>query len=209
MIGNIISLHKSYGFIRNSEGETFYFSPLALTSATEFRWLEVGSRVRFSVREAPKGLRAVFVSLLEKPNFEWEEGALYVERAGKTFTTWAYGSEPEFGPGQRVLDSAEYVTGYYPSSRMAMDSFRAVAVSAGANFAQDRKVDVSIRLAGGFAVETYRCTGRFGVLVKPMKIKNPDELESLRLLFSEIIHERLSKMKAYKDLWGSLGRLAG
>lgn len=199
MHGIITALKDTYGFIKNIEGQTLYFNEKSLTRATEFAWLEIGSRVRFSVRKNAKGLLAIFVTLLDKPDFEWEEGALYVERAGKTFMTWRAGSTPTLGPGQRILESVECVTDYLASERQAVDHFRAMAVAAGANFAQDIKVEVAVKLVGGFAIKSYRCTGRFGVMVKPLKVKNPDEYEALHQQFQVIIETRLGNLRSFRD----------
>lgn len=209
MLGDIISLQESYGFIRNADGQHLYFNFKSLTAATESQWLEVGSRVRFSVRETPKGHRAVYVTLVEKPDFELEEGAIYIERASKTFKTWNAGSEPILGPGQRILDAVDYVTDFYPSAKLAIEEFRARAGQAGANFARDRKIEVSIKLTGGFALESFRCRGTFGVMVKPMRVKNPDELEELNNQFSALIEGRLKQLSSFRRWLGRSERLAG
>lgn len=209
MLGEIISLQKSYGFIRNADGQHLYFNFKSLTTATEPQWLEIGSKVRFSMRQAINGPRAIYVTLIDKPDFELEEGALYIERAGKTFKTWLAGCEPELGPGQRILETVNYVTDYYPSAKLAIDEFRAKAGQAGANFARDCKTEVAIKLASGFALESYRCTGSFGVMVKPLKVKNPDELDSLNQHFSALIEGRLKQLRSFRKWMERSERLAG
>lgn len=181
MLGTIISLRDSYGFIRNAGGETFYFNKKSLTTATQFGWI------------------AAFVTLLDKPDFEWEEGALYVERAGKTFTMWRAGDEPKLGVGQRLLESLEYATDFRPNEGLVIDHFRAMAAQAGANFARDVKVEVAVKLVGGFAMRSYRCTGVFGVMVKPLKVKNPREYTALQKQFSTIIDTRLRNLQAFRE----------
>ena len=53
---------KGYGFIEREDGEDLFVHYSAIQSESQYRTLNEGQRVEFTVEQGPKGLRAANVS---------------------------------------------------------------------------------------------------------------------------------------------------
>lgn len=199
MIGRIVSICDTYGFIRNDAGVDYYFNEHFLSMSTEFSWLRVDSEVRFTPKDSPLGLRAVFVSLLDKPPFAWEEGELYVERASKHVALWKTGTSSQISPEQRILTSMEFKTGIHLAQELAMMDFSLQVRKSGANFILDCDVEVSLALMNGFAVTTYRARAVIGIYLKPLKVKASHNFEIIRDDCEAALKRRVEKLRAFEE----------
>lgn len=197
MKGRVISLHDSYGFISNDQGVQYYFNTLSFIGRSEFSMLQYGSEVDFKPKESPFGWRAHYVSIKNKPPFEWQESAVYVEHACNHVLKWWKGYPARFKTEHRVLTSTEFVTDFYPDREEVRDVFYYQVGMSGANFIQDVEIETAVRLVQGHASKVYRYRATVGIYLKSKKVKSPEEEAYFTPIFQEGIETRLQGFRAF------------
>jgi hypothetical protein len=199
MIGRVIALHDSYGFICDEAGIHYYFNRDCLAGRTELSMLAYGSEVRFSPRMAKAGWRANFVKLLDLPPFVVEEGALYIERAARQVKEWWKGYPSRLDPHHRVITTTEFATGFFSVREAARDEFDAQVKMSCANFVKDIEIETTVELVQGHATTSYRYKGVLGIYLKLKKVKDDVQADEYRAIFQPILNNHLERFRIFQD----------
>jgi dihydrofolate reductase len=208
MKGTVVTLLEFHGYIADQAGVRYYFNEKCLQGRTELSMLARGSEVEFKPVDTPFGKRAKHVFLKNKPPFEWEEGALYVEHTSKRLLRWRRGDPSRFELNHRSLVSMELVSEFFPLIDDARAFFYEELYRAGANYIQDLQIETAVRLIHGHATAVFRYRAVVGVYVKAKKVRGLDQADYYNNLFKPLIDERLTQFLAY-DAFGRQPAVAG
>jgi cold shock CspA family protein len=66
MHGRVISIVPHYGFIRDDDGQSYYFNAKSMVDSSAFQSAVIGSRMEFEPQAGPKGMRATRVTAIEQ-----------------------------------------------------------------------------------------------------------------------------------------------
>jgi hypothetical protein len=201
MLGRVVALFGTHGFIENNEGVSHYFNPQQMSEGAPFKSMEVGSEVKFSSRPGVRGMRACFVEHADKIKHPivLDPDALYAERIGKSRRITRDGEPPALFEHHRLHSVVRMRSPGHLDAEQGFQAFLKAVHVAGANMVFDPKVTAIERDIDGIALTAYEWQASVGIYVALKKVESQQELAEVNLDTEENIQQRLSQLKALQD----------
>lgn len=176
--GFIFSFKGKFGFIKNKEGESFYFDDRLFQKGENLSNIKIGAGVNFEAVSAKKGMRAkniIFNSQFQTYKAKKTERSNQVYDGYKKGKRFIIGGE-KFKMNEKFLSNNKY---FYTGSHKRIDDARAEAIETaermGVNYLILESLEVRQHKEGNYFYKTFHFTCTCGFYFEPKYFYNEDE----------------------------------